>query len=102
MPGRRAARPRLLTSVSVATIALALLVVPGLQGAAQAKAPAAQDQATAAHKPMHKKLRKQVHKKPAAPAAAAPASPAAAATPAAPAALAKPAAPAVPAQPAQK
>ena len=71
---------------------------------AEVKAPAVQGKSVEAHKPMHKKLKKQVHKKAAAPTAAVPATPA---TPASPAAAksavpATPAAPAVPAAPTQK
>jgi hypothetical protein len=58
---------------------------------AETKAPAAPGKPVEAHKPTHKKLKKQVHKKAAAPTAAAPAAPATPATPASPAAPAKPA-----------
>ncbi len=58
---------------------------------AETKAPAAHGKSAEAHKPAHKKLRKQVHKKAAAPAAATSATPATPATPAAAAAPAKPA-----------
>ena len=44
MLARRAVRTRIFRSLSVATVGLALLAVPGLQGAAQAKAPEAPTQ----------------------------------------------------------